>query len=698
MMTSVKHTSGKKIPLNRYRDRAASAGAKAGAGLLLWLGLIVLLLCPVAVSAAELTCKRLPVLMEAFHDKHYAIKNSTEKVMLRAVDQMIKQIDPSKTLLYESDLEKIKPLLLDVFENTGKNNCASLKPVYELLIARSKENEDIVKKILGPDFKPDRGATLYINAEKRPYSKTVAEKQTLLKKMVQFQIENALLSDINMNEAKKQQIHRYNLQTMRITEQNPAHLVGICAEAFARALDPHTSYLSPKNLEDLKIHMQLSLEGIGAILSSDNGFTVIEELIPGGGAEKSGFLKPKDKIIAVAQEGAKPVDVIDMDLRDVVSMIRGKKGTRVTLTILRSGSNKARFDVTIVRDKIDVKDQEAKITYETRKAGGRQYRIGVIDLPSFYGGEKSGKSCYSDVKKLLTEARRQNVDGVVLNLSRNSGGLLDEAVRIAGLFIGQGGIVALKDSRGKVTVIGNGWAASGQDSGKREVVRLPAEDPRDVYKGPLVVLTSRMSASASEIVAGALKEYRRAVIVGADHTYGKGSVQTLMSLPSDLGAMKVTTGVYFLPGGQSTQRTGVAADVRLPGWYILEDYSEAAQDYALPAQAIAPFLGASPNGVSLWKPVDERLMAVLASKSRARVAKDAKFIKMLKDNKEAADRKGVIQLDDYRKTLKKENGGKANPTRLEQKQKVQEQYAPYINESVNVLLDMVTLKEQTHTF
>ena len=691
--TGVTRNSDHKVSLVKSQNRQTFAGIRRKMAFGLCLGMVIILLCSFTVAAAELTCRRLPTLMDAFLDKHYAIKNTNEAVRLRAVDQMIKQLDPSKTLLYESDLEKVKPLLMDVFENAEKNNCASLKPVYDLLVARSRENEEIVKKIMGPDFKADKGATLYINAEKRPYAKTVAEKQTLLKKMVQFQIENALSSGIDMAEAKKQQIHRYQLQTKRIAEQTSTQMVTTAAEAFARALDPHTSYLSPKNLEDLKIHMQLSLEGIGAILSSDNGFTVIEELIPGGGAEKSGFLKPKDKIIAVSQEGARPVDVIDMDLRDVVSMIRGKKGTRVTLTILRNGAAKERFDVTIMRDKIDVKDQEAKITYETRKAGGKQYRIGVIDLPSFYGGEKNGKSCYKDVKKLLAEARQQNVNGIVLNLSRNSGGLLDEAVRIAGLFIGPGGVVALKDSRGKVTVIGNGWASTGQDGGKREVVKMPLEDPRAVYTGPLVVLTSRMSASASEIVAGALKDYRRAVIVGADHTYGKGSVQSLISLSSDLGAMKVTTGVYFLPGGESTQRTGVAADIRLPGWYSLEDYSEATQDYALPAQAIAPFRGTPQNGTSPWKPVEERQITALASKSQVRVAKDAKFVKILKDNKEAADKKGFIQLDDYRKTLKKENGGKANPTRSDQKQKVQEQYAPYVDESVSVLLDMLTTRE-----
>jgi carboxyl-terminal processing protease len=191
--------------------------------------------------------------------------------------------------------------------------------------------------------------------------------------------------------------------------------------------------MSPEDYEDFQIQMQLSLEGIGAALSSDNGFAVIEELVAGGSAARSGLLKPKDKIIGVAQEGEKPISVIDMDLQDVTRMIRGRKGTKVTLTILRQAESTYRFNATITRDKVELKEQEAKIEYVTRTAGARQYRFGVIDLPSFYGDEKEEKSCYEDVKKLLLEAKRQRVDGIVLDLSRNGGGLLTEAVRLTGL-------------------------------------------------------------------------------------------------------------------------------------------------------------------------------------------------------------------------------------------------------------------------
>ena len=689
---SVENTTGN-TPGDSHCSPRASLSSKGGLCFRrLLLILLLILLLPISSSIAEnITCSNLPLLKGEFLTNHYAMKNMTGEIKTHAVDQMIKSMDPTKTLLYESDLERIRPILQDVFACMQDCDCASLKPVYDVLVARARENEAIVKKILGSNYRLDETMELNIDVNKRPYLKTTAEKHALLRKVVQFQIENILLAGTNLAEAKKTQIHRYELQTKRVIERNPEKLITSAAEAFALALDPHTRYLSPENLEDLQIQMQLSLEGIGAMLSNDNGFTVIEELIPGGGAERSGLLKPKDKIIAVTQERGRPVDVIDADLRDVVKMIRGKKGTKVTLTILRQGERTNRFDATIMRDKIDIKEQEAKIAYETRTVNGRKYSFGVIDLPSFYGDEKENKSCHEDVKNLLAEARRQHVDGIVLDLSRNGGGLLTEAVQLAGLFLGEGGIVATKDSRGQVKILVNGSAASGMKGDKRKVVTFPAESPRAVYTGPLVVLTSRLSASASEIVAGALKDYHRAVIVGSDRTFGKGSVQVLNPLPRDLGGMKVTTALYFLPGGKSTQKMGVEADVQLPIWFILKDVGEKSLDYPLPAQEITSFLGVPGKKAPLWKPVEQPLLAKLAASSKFRVAKDSKFAEIIKNNKEAADKKDVIRLADLRKEMKKNGDGKKKETPTELKKKAREQYAPFVKESVNVLLDMVML-------
>lgn len=652
--------------------------------------LLLIFLLPCSSVAKNIPCNRLPLLMKSFLYNHYAIKNLTGDVQIQAIRNMIQRLDPSKTLLYASDVERLKSYLQDLFASIQNVNCASLNPIYDLLVARARENEAIAKKIIGQDYHIDETLELDIDVKKRPYVKTMAEKQILLKKFVQFQIENDLLAGIDLAEAKKKQLHRYELQTMRIVERNPEKLITIAAEAFAQSLDPHTTYLSPDNLEDLKIQMQLSLEGIGAVLRSDNGFTIIEELIPGGAAERSGLLKPADKIIAVTQAKEKPVNIIDMDLHDVVKMIRGKKGTLVTLTILRQVERTYRFDVTITRDKVDIKEQEAKIIYETRKVDEKQYRFGVIELPSFYGDEKEDKSCYEDVKSLLAEARRQHVDGIVLDLSRNGGGLLAEAVRIAGLFLGDSAIVATKDSREQVTLYINGTVASGVRN-KYKVIKFPAETSRSVYTGPLVILTSRLSASASEIVAGTLKDYHRAVIIGSDHTFGKGSVQVLSPLPEDLGGMKITTSMYFLPGGKSTQKTGVEADVRLPNFFILEDIGETMLEYPLPSQSIAPFLGLYENPLPPWINMEQPLITKLAARSKARVAKDAKFIEIINNNKEAAGKKGIIRLADLRKEVEKEGGSKENKTSTELKQRTKEQYAPFVKESVNVLLDMVMM-------
>ena len=651
--------------------------------------LALALLLPLPTTAEDLSCSRLPVLMKTFLIRHYSFKSMTNEIRSQAVDQMIKTLDPSRTMLYESDLEKLRSVLQGLIADVPAGECAGLQQVHTLLVQRARENEAIVKKLLGPGYKQDESVELNLDATKRPYVKTAAEKRELLRKIVQFQIENSLLAGIELAEAKKQLIHRYELQTMRVVERNPGKLITSVAKSFALALDPHTSYLSPDNLEDLRIQMQLSLEGIGAALSSDNGFTIIEELIPGGSAERTGRLRPKDKIIAVAQKGEKAVSVIDMDLHYVINMIRGKKGTQVTLTILRQGKQTERFDVTITREKISIKEQEAEITYETRTVGGKPYQFGVLSLPSFYGDDKGDKSSYEDVKKLLAEAKRRNVDGIVLDLSRNGGGLLNEAVRLTGLFLDKGGVVAVKDSRGKEVIISNGSTLTTGD--KRKVIKYPAEDPRAIYTGPLVVLTSRLSASASEIVAGALKDYRRAVIVGTDHTFGKGSVQEVLPLPWDLGAMKVTSGLYFLPGGKSTQKTGVAADVKLPGWQILDEVGEGSLDYPLPVQTITPFLGDPRNTAPRWRPLDQTLLAELSARSRTRVEKDSKFAEILKNNKDGAGKQGVIRLADIRKEAKKE-AGKPMESPAELRKKAKNQYAPFVSESINVLSDLVTMK------
>jgi len=660
--------------------------------------ILLMFILPAFAQAENLTCTDLPGVMKDFLSNHYAMKNLDDGIKTHTVDQMVKRLDITKTLLYESDVVRLRQELMGMFGTMREGNCVALQNVYSLLLRRARENEQFVKKFLGPGYKLDETVELNTDLDKRPYLKTKAEKNKLLRKFIHFQIANAMLAGYSLDEAKRQQIHRYELQTRRLSKRKADQMVASFAEAFASALDPHSSYLSPENMEDFHIQMQLSLEGIGASLSSTNGFTIIEELLPGGGAERTGLLKPKDKIIAVAQEGENPVNVIDMELRDVIKMIRGKKGTKVTLTILRQAEKTDRFAVTIVRDRIDIKEQEAKLTYETRKLGPREYVFGIIDLPSFYGGESDDKSCYEDVKGLLGKAKEKNVDGMILNLSRNGGGLLRDAVRITGLFLDKGGVVAMKDRHNNIRILANGISSRQDREDKISILSFPKEDRAAIYTGPLVVFTSRVSASASEIVAGALKDYHRAVIVGADHTFGKGSVQTLAPLPLGFGGMKVTVALYFLPGGTSTQKTGVAADIVLPGLFSYEEIGESALDYPLPTQTIAPFVY-SPNGSSgsypPWRLVDSSLIAILAAKSAARIAKDERFAAIIKTSKEIAGRRHIVRISDLRKENERENVGKK--TREELRQKAKDQQTPYVAEGVSVLIDMITAQPAVAT-
>jgi carboxyl-terminal processing protease len=645
---------------------------------------------------SSLQCDDLPPLFELFERSHYAIRDLTPEVKKRTVDQFIKELDPSRTLLIDSDVLALKKDITEVWDTMKSGDCSVLDHANDLLVSRSEEDQRIAEKMLDASYKLDDSVELNLDPEKRGYSKTAEERQALVRKMVHFQMSNLLIA-LPMDQAKKQLIHRYQLFTKRLKERGTKKTMPeMYAEAFATSLDPHSSFFSADALADFQIQMRLALEGIGAALTNQDGFTVIDSLVPGGQAEKSNVLRVKDKIIAVSQDGQKPISTIDMDLQDVVKMIRGKKGTRVTLTVLREGKPAKTFDVTIVRDKIDVKEQAAKITYETRKISDRTVKVGVIDLPSFYGGgeEGQGRSSFQDVKRLLEEAKQEKVDGIVIDLSRNGGGLLQDAVKIAGLFIQKGGVVATKDTSGKVEVLAD-------------------EDDDVVFSGPVEILTSRASASASEILAGALKDYHRALIVGSDHTFGKGTVQVLQPLPRDLGGMKVTTGMFFLPGGVSTQQKGVASDVHVPSLLDGYDLGEKKLDYSLPPQSTEAFVSKSANtseALKHWKPLDQSAVAVLARRSEERVQKDPDMGEIAKQLEENVKNRGIVRLSEIRKKEKEDAGKKAHDGKDKaskdsdskdandkETNKFKAMQAAFVREGVNILVDMITLGPSTST-
>jgi carboxyl-terminal processing protease len=475
-----------------------------------------------------------------------------------------------------------------------------------------------------------------------------------------------------MDEAKQQLVHRYEVLTKQTAEQDPQDLRASFLDAFATGLDPHSNYLSPDDAEEFDIQMGLSLEGIGLALSSRDGYAVVEEVIRGGAADRQGSVKRKDKIVAVTQEGGEPVKVVDYKLRDVVRMIRGPKGTPVTLTVLRPGDPPKRFQVTIVRDKIDLEEQAAKLHFEDVDAGGHKLKLAVLELPSFYGDRDSSKrQAERDVRNLLKQVREAKADGLLLDLSRNGGGLLDYAISISGFFVRDGGIVAVRPGKESPRIF---------------------SDPDDgiLYSGPMVVLTSRVTASASEILAGALQDYHRAVVVGDDQTFGKGTVQSVMPLSEDLGKLKVTTAMFFRPGGHSTQLEGVHSDIVVPSLSNNEEYAEGAQPGALPSQTIPPYLPprTEDGGFTTWQPVTPDIVTALTAKSKERVAKSEEFAKVNEDIAKVKKSAGVVELGEV---MKAEDKGKADDDLAEADDK---KPTPQLQEAVRILADYVNLQQE----
>ncbi len=619
--------------------------------------------------AAPLTCQQLPAILVAFERQHYSHPRLDGALQARTTTQFVKALDPTKTALLQSEVDQIKQQTLDAFESMRKGDCRPIEAAYQKLVTRAEQDYTFARTLLGAQYKLDETVSLVIDPDQRSYPKTEEERTARLRDFMHFQMSNYLLAGLTLEKARTQLVHRYELAVKRLKDRQAKFgYVSLMAESFAEALDPHSSYMSQDTLANFQIDMSLSLEGIGAALSSQDGFTVVETLVPGGQAEKSGQLRPKDKIIAVMQQGQEPVSTIDLELDQVVKMIRGKKGTTVTLTVLREAGDKPKtFQLAIVRDKVDVSSQAAKIEYKTRKVGDKAYTVGVIDLPSFYGGQESGRWSHKDVQRLLEEAKKKPVDAIVLDLSRNGGGLLDEAVRISGLFIRRGGVVGTLDSDKQMNV-------------------LDDTDDSVIYNGPLVLLTSSVSASASEILAGAMQDYKRAVIVGSTQTFGKGTIQQVMPLPLDLGAIKVTVGMFFLPGGKSTQQKGVPADVQIPTLYDGIELSEAKMDNSLPPQAIAPFVSRDANGLggAHFTPVSEALVQSLQQKSIARRATEPGFQKVKAKIEELKDKK-PIKLAELRQ--KNKDKGK-NDDRDE----VKELDAVVLNEAVAIAADTVALK------
>ena len=642
-----------------------------------------------AHGAAVLSCPNIDKIQQVFLNQHINFKDSSDTVEARAVDQYIKRLDGSKIYLLEEDIGQIKKDMTGLFEQLRNGKCESLDKAQALYLKRVQERHEYAKKTLtDKKFKFEPKTELTLDPDVRKYPKNKAEADTFQGKYLQFQISNYLATGMKQNEAQEQVVRNYERQVKRVKDTTKEDLYSGYLDSFGRALDPHSSYFSRDMLEDFEIQMGLSLEGIGATLSSQDGFTVIEQLIDGGSAKASNQLQPQDKITAVGQykaggELGEMENVVEQDLRDVVRKIRGPKGTKVRLQILRKKADGSpeRFTVDLTRDKIKLEDEAAAITYMDRDVNGEKKKIAILNLPSFYAdAKKGGRSSALDMKNLLKDAKAKAADALVLDLSNNGGGSLDDAVKIAGLFFKAGNVVK----------------QSSRDANQPEMA-LDDRDPAVDWDGPMVVLTSRISASASEIVAGTLKDYNRAVIVGGDHTFGKGSVQSVVPLPPGLGAVKVTVGMFFTPGGFSTQHRGVEADIVFPGPYSTEEFGEKHLDYSLPPKQIKAFISPEAfvtEGKGSWKKVEQGQIANLKMRSQARVAKSTDFTKITDEMKKAKDKGKVIKLADSLKETK-DKKGEADQKKNQSKEDKAVDYAKRadIQEAVSVAADLLALQK-----
>ena len=596
---------------------------------------------------------------------HYSHQRFDDNVSSQFLDRYVESLDPQHLHFLQSDLaefEKYRTNLDDLTFNPRRS--ADTRPAFEIFarfMERMQQRVAFADELLKNEkFRFDTNERILIDRREAAYPQDLAEAKTLWNQRLRFEYlqeklgqdakkadnakSNTAASTTNnvpqagSDKSDSEQIvdtltHRYHRTLRMFRDWNNEDVMGYYLTALSHVYDPHSDYFNKAELEGFQITMNLQLFGIGAELRSEDGYCKIFRLLPGGPAIKSKKILSGDRIVAVAQSNQPPVDVIDMSLNKIVQMIRGPKGTEVRLTVMPAGANSSeRPVITLVRDEIPLEDQAAKgKIIELPDAKGGSVRLGVVNLPSFYApmgeaapiaganAEPAGSYTSVDVAKLLTKFKQENVSGVILDLRANGGGSLEEAIRVTGLFIKEGPVVQTKEIDGSRRVE--------QD-----------KDTTVVYDGPLIVLTSRFSASASEIVAGALQDYGRALVVGDVSTHGKGTVQTVTKLNSFLhsddpdvdkaGALKFTIRKFYRASGASTQLKGVMPDIVLPSiWNYSEDVGEKALKNPLPWDTIKSESYEKVNGVQPY-------LSELLRRSSQRVATNQDFTYIRQDIEE----------------------------------------------------------------
>src|SRR5881396_1691902 len=583
----------------------------------------ILLTAAIAAPSAVATSKETIAMSvgRLLEEGHYTRLKLNGEVSKKFLQTYLELLDYSHLFFTQKDVDEINAKYGNSI--AGDVLLGTLKPAYEIYDLYAKRVDDRVaniKELLKQSLDSKTDANIELSRQKSPWPKDDAEADQLWRGRIANELLQEKLSEHPIEPAPQLVARRYDRLARNVHEQDKDEQMKLFLDALAQTYDPHSEYLSKADMKNFSINMGLSLVGIGAMLRSEDGYAKIENLVPGGPAQLDGRLKVGDRITAVAQGQADYVDVREMRLDKVVEMIRGKKGTRVRLLAIPSDATdpSRRKNVELVRDEIKLKDQEARADIIIKKdENGDPIKLGWLTLPSFYADmDKHQKSTTRDVLALLKRLKKENIAGLVVDLRRNGGGSLEEALSLTGLFLKSGPIVQTKDYNGSIRVSSN-------------------PDPGIAYSGPMVVLISRQSASASEIFAAALQDYGRAVIAGDKNTFGKGTVQTILpigrfasllgSASDEDGALKLTIQKFYRVAGGSTQLHGVSSDIVLPSLSDLPEFGEGALKNALPYDEVAK------ARYTKWSDTHSLFVDQLKRRSEERAKNDPEFHYVMED-------------------------------------------------------------------
>ena len=620
-----------------------------------------------------------------FTRSHYRQFDLDNAFSAKIFDRYLNLLDYSHNVLLASDVEEYAKKKSEIGDELRTGKLEVFYDLYNLAQKRRFERYQYALKVLEKPMDFSGNDTFNIDRSKSPWPASEAELNQLWDSKVKFDELSLKLTGKSDQEIRETLTKRYKFAIRRLTQSNSEDVFSLAMTAFAHEIDPHTNYLSPRNTEQFNTEMSLSLEGIGAVLQMDEDYTVINSMVAGGPAAKSKAISVGDRIVGVGQVGQAMQDVIGWRLDDVVALIKGPKGSKVRLEILPAGKGTKTRIITLTRERIRLEDRAVKMSVKTV---GKE-KVGVLDIPGFYVG------LTDDVKVQLQKLEKQNVSSVIIDLRSNGGGALTEAVSLSGLFIPSGPVVQVRDNNGKVR----------EDSDNDGVV---------YYKGPLVVMVDRFSASASEIFAAAMQDYGRALIVG-EPTFGKGTVQQYRSLnriydqmlrpewPA-LGSVQYTIQKFYRINGGSTQRKGVTPDIMMPTGNQETETGEKFEDNALPWDSInaATFVKSgdlTPFGPELLKQHDDR---IAKDPEFQNISKDIARFNALKEKRNfvslnLAQREKENQEEDATRLARindrYKRAGKPPLKKLEDLPKDYQEPDPYLDETVHIALDLAHMEK-----